>query len=404
MTERLYYNDAYTTSFEASVVERFRRDGQTALVLDLTYFYPTSGGQPADRGRINDVPVVDVLVREEDDAIIHVLDGEVWTEDVSATVNWERRFDHMQQHTGQHILSQAFLKAAGARTVGFHLSENSVTIDLHISDLKPDQIQEAEILANQIVWEDRRVRTRFVSHEEAEEMALRNLPELETESVRLIEIEQFDVTACGGTHLVRTGSVGIIKIVDLENRRNGLRVEFCCGKRALLDFRRKNRIVNKLAAEFTTGYWNLERAVENLRQEAKDAQRRARRHQNELLSLVAEKLLNGTVEKNGFKVVTKAFEDRGSDELRILAKHLIEHPNTIALLGLSGDKSQLIFARSEQAPGQMHELIKPALQVLGTTAGGGSPVYAQGGGPAAGADRVRQALSRAERRLTAQLH
>jgi alanyl-tRNA synthetase len=404
MTERLYYADSYTTTFEATVVERLDHDGHTALVLDRTYFYPLSGGQPADAGTINGVPVEDVYIREADGAVVHVLSADLLSDEVEGVIDWERRFDHMQQHTGQHILSQAFIQAADAHTVSFHLSDNSVTIDLDKEQLRPEEVEQAELLANQIIWEDRPIHVRQVSTEEAERLALRKVPELEADKLRLIEIEQFDVTACGGTHVSRSGAVGMIKIVKLERRRNQLRVEFCCGRRALLDYGHKNRVVNNLANELTTGYWELEGAVANLREENKELRRENRRQQSETMGLLAEKLLAEAAAQNGTRIIKRAFDDRGPDEVRTLASQIAETPGAIALLGLSGEKSQLIFARAKDAPGQMNELLKPALQILGSAGGGGSATYAQGGGPAADLERLQQALNRAERLLLAQLH
>jgi alanyl-tRNA synthetase len=389
MTERCYYQDAYTTSFTAAVTERLRHNGHLALVLDKTYFYPTSGGQPADRGSINGMPVVDVFVREDDGCIVHVLDGEVWTSDVHGTVDWERRFDHMQQHTGQHILSQAFIKVAGAQTVGFHLSDNSLTIDLDRASLKPDEVEAAETMANQIVWEDRPLRIRMVSHQEAGEMQLRKLPAVDGELVRLVEIDGFDRTACGGTHVARTGAVGLIKIVKLETGGDHLRIEFACGQRALVDYRRKNRIVTRLANEFTTGYREIEHSVDKLREELKQAQREVRKQRQDAIQLLAKQLAAESDQKRGTRIVAVAFEDRTVEDLRILASHLAEQPGMVALLGLSGEKVRLIFARHERAPGAMDELLKSALQTLGSGAGGGTKVYAQGGGPPATHERVQ---------------
>lgn len=407
MTERLYYTDSYTTTFQAIVVDQFDHNGRPALVLDRTYFYPVSGGQPADAGTLNGVPVQDVYIRETDGAVVHVLSATpspAEMQGVQGVIDWDRRFDHMQQHTGQHILSQAFIQVADAHTVSFHLSDNSVTIDLNKEQLRPEDVEQAELLANQVIWEDRAICIREVSPEEAERLALRKVPELESDKLRLVEIEQFDVTACGGTHVSRTGAVGMIKVVKLERHRQQLRVEFCCGKRALLDYGRKNHVVNTLANELTTGYWELEGAVANMREEIKELRRENRRRQSEAMELLAEKLLAETAGQNGARIIKRAFDDRGPDEVRTLASQIAETPGAIALLGLSGDKSQLIFARAKDAPGQMNELLKPALQILGSAAGGGSPTYAQGGGPVADLERLEQALDHAERLLLAQLH
>lgn len=403
MSDKLYYHNAYQRTFTANVVERFTREGHQAVVLDQTCFYPTSGGQPPDRGKLNGQDVVDVFLRESDGAIVHLLSGELWEDDVTGEIDWARRFDHMQQHTGQHVLSQAFIKVAGAETVGFHLSDDSVTIDLQRAALKPAEIEGAELLANEIIWEDRPILVHVVSEDQARELPLRKVPDLESDSLRLVEIEGFDLTACGGTHVDRTGAIGLIKIVKLERRGDELRVFFRCGRRALLDYRQKNGIINRLATTLTTGYWNLEENIGNLLEENKEAQRQLRKQRDELLRYEAHDLVRETPVNKQARVVTRCFIDRDGQEVQGLARALAEHEGTVALLGVAGDKSQLVFARAEDAPGQMNQLIKSALQTLDNAGGGGSATFAQGGGPAADATRIQQAIGRAEKLLRAQL-
>lgn len=405
-SKKLYYQNAYTTRFEATIVERVQQDGQTAVILDQTYFYPTSGGQPYDIGTINNIPVHNVSVREDDEAVLHWLDtSKLWQDTVNGHINWVRRFDHMQQHTGQHILSQSFIQIAEAETVGFHLSDNTVTIDLNTPTLAPLQIEEAEFLANQIVWQNRPVHIRFVTQAQAQKLALRKLPPIRGDQLRLIEIDQFDLTACGGTHVQHTGEVGMIKIVKLERQNNQLRVEFCCGQRALRDYRLKNSLINQLSAELTTGMTEIAESVNRLKEENKENRRKLKKQQEQLLYFEAAELLKNGKMLGETAVVSHVFTSEESDpgQLRMLANHLTQHSQVIALLGLAGDKAQLLFCRSQDAPGEMNQLIKPALQVLGSAAGGGSAVLAQGGGPGTDLERVRQAIEKAERLLTGQI-
>ena len=403
MTDRLYYDDAYRRSFTAKVVDRFYHDGHPAIVLDQSCFYPTSGGQPADSGKLNGKDVIDVFIRESDRAVVHVLAGELWEDEVTGQINWSRRFDHMQQHTGQHVLSRAFIKVAGAETVSFHLSEDSATIDLHPAELKPAEVERAELLANEIIWEDRAVTTQIVSESEAQTLPLRKIPDLEGDTLRLVEVEGFDLTACGGTHVASTGAIGLIKIVKLERRGEELRVYFCSGRRALLDYRQKNGIVNRLATTLTTGYWNLEQNVDKLLEENKAVKRQLRKQQGELLRYEAAELVRQTPVKKRARLITRCFVNRDGDDIRKLAKTLTDFEATVALLGVAGDKVQLVFARAEDAPGQMNQLMKSALQTLDNAGGGGSATFAQGGGPAADEDRIEQALRRAEKLLLGQL-
>lgn len=402
-SQRLYYHDAYTTTFEATIVERIREDDRLAVVLDKTYFYPTSGGQPADRGRLNGSAVTDVYVREVDGAVVHVLGAEVWDDEITGTVEWGRRFDHMQQHTGQHILSQAFIQVADAHTVGFHLSDNTVTIDLDHVHLSPANVEKAELLANRIIWENRPVKVRLISQEQIQQLPLRKIPDLEGEQVRLVEIEKFDLTACGGTHVARTGAVGLIKIVKVERRGEQIRIEFCCGRRALADYSQKHQLVSELAADFTTGFWNLSEVIANLRTEAAENDKLLRQQAEKLLAYEARDLVAAARVVDGTRIVTAAFADRDPSHLPILANHLISEPGVVALLGLAGAKSRLLFARADDAPGQMNALLKQALHILGNGGGGGSDSFAQGGGPAAPVERVEKALRRTEKLFLGQL-
>lgn len=405
-SERLYYQNAYTTRFEATIVERVREDNQTAVILDQTYFFPTSGGQPYDIGTLNNLPVRNVTIREKDEAVLHWLDTtDLWQDKVNGQINWTRRFDHMQQHTGQHILSQAFIQIAQAETVGFHLGNSTLTIDLHTSKLTPKQVEDAEYLANQIIWQNRPIHIRNVTLEQAKNLPLRKLPPVRQGKLRLIEIDQFDLSACGGTHVRQTGEVGIIKIVKLERQNNQLRVEFACGQRALHDYRLKNSIVNQLSAELTTGFEEIIPGVQRSKAENREMRRQVKKQQEQLLFFEAKSLIEQAKFVGKTAVVTRVFgkEEIDSVQMRILGNHLTNNNQVIALLGLAGEKSQLLFCRSNDAPGEMNQLIKPALQILGSAAGGGSAAMAQGGGPGTDQERIKQAIDKAERLLIGQI-
>jgi alanyl-tRNA synthetase len=404
MTERLYYTDAYTTRFKAKIVERFEIDNRLAVVLDQTCFYPTSGGQPADEGHLSGAAVLDVLVREKDGAVVHVVDGEIWSDEVTGEINWERRFDHMQQHTGQHILSQAFLQLADADTVGFHLGRESVTIDLPAHKLSGAQVEQAETLANQIIWENRPVSATFATPAEvAAGLPLRKPAAATAGPLRLVAIDQFDLSACGGTHVRHTGEVGLIKIIKLDRRGELVRIDFRCGRRALLDYRLKNSVSNRLAAQLTTGITELEASVNHLQDELKTARRLVKQQQVNLLQLEATHLLEKATAQGNVTIVNHLFTNRQTADVRTLANLLIKQPGVIVLLGVLGSNVQLIFARSDDAPGNMNQLIKPALQLLGSAGGGGTAAFAQGGGPLTEGERVQAALTRAERLLLAQI-
>jgi alanyl-tRNA synthetase len=404
MTNRLYYGDSYTRAFTARVVERARAGGRPAVVLDRTYFYPASGGQPFDRGNLNGVPVVEVAARPGDGAVLHVLAGELEAGEVRGEIDWPRRFDHMQQHTGQHILSQAFSRVAGAETVSFHLSEDSVTIDLAGGVPAASLVAEAEALACRVVLDNVPVRAWFPGESELQTLSLRRAPEgLAAGALRVIAIGDFDFSACGGTHVARAGEIGLIKVVKVERRGGEARVEFRCGWRALEDYGRKNDIVNSLAAAFTCAPGEVAAAVSRLQAEAQASRRALKAAQDELIEQEALRLAESSRAASGWRVIRREWASRPAAELRALAARLAAHPNTIALLGASGGSAHLVLGRADgpESPAgpDMREALKAALALLGAGRGGGSPALAQGGGPAAGPAEVEAALAAAERQL-----
>lgn len=393
-TQRLYYTDSYTTAFEATVIERTTENGTPAVALDRSFFYPTSGGQPHDTGKLDGVPVIDVVVREADGAVLHLLGSALDLERVTGQVDWDRRFDHMQHHTGQHILSQAFIRVADAETVGFHLSPDSVTIDLDKGHITPAMVDEAEALANRIVTGNHPVRVVFPTADEVAALPLRKVPDVDGK-LRVVDIDGFDVTACGGTHVAQTGAVGLIKVLRVDKRGDGVRVEFRCGGRALRDYREKHAILSQLAAELTTGYWEIPAALDRLREQNKSLQRDLRALRSGLLDGEAETLWNQADRSAGYALVVRSFEGYDAGEVRQVVQKLIGHERTIALCGVAGDKAMLIVARSEDLPHDMVPVLMRGLATWGVERGGGRPSFAQGGGVAASLAQVDAALAAA---------
>jgi alanyl-tRNA synthetase len=396
--ERAYYRDAYRTAFDARVVERESVGGQPALVLDESYFYPTSGGQPHDTGRINGVRVVDVTMRERDQAVLHLLEGEIATEEVHCEVDWGRRFDHMQQHSGQHILSAAFEQLLDAETIGFHLGLESSTIDLDVREVTPDQLAKVEGLANEVILSDLSIRAEIMTVEEAHRLPLRKPPTVEG-SVRIINIEDFDLSACGGTHVQRAGEIGLIKIIKLESRGDEVRIEFLCGRRALVDYREKHALVTRIANRFTTGQTEVEGAIERLLEESRSLRSALRKAREELLAYEADRLHNRAERHGEMTLIMAVFGERDRGDLGRLARNLSERPGVVALLGSGGDKCHLVFARAANVERDMVPLLKGALSVLGSTSGGGRSEIAQGGGAAANEADIAAALEAARQLL-----
>ncbi len=391
--ERLYFHDSYLTEFEAAVIERTRLEGAPAVVLDRTAFYPEGGGQPADRGTLDGVPVVNVQVI--DGRVFHVLAGELRADRVRGAVDWARRWDHMQQHTGQHILSQACIAVAEAETVAFHLGEEASTIDLNRIGLSEATLSAVEQAANRVVWKNRPVRARFVTSEELSSLPLRRPPQMR-KNVRIVEIEGFDWSACGGTHVRATGEVGLIKITRVERRGEETRVTFLCGGRALADYARKHTLVQRLTSRFTCAEHEIEQAIERLEAEGQAARKALRAAEETLAAYEAMALLHEALHLGDVRVVTRVYGDRSVDWVRSVAQALRDQPKTVALLAWGGERPQLIFARSQDVPVDVSALLRVACQVSGGR-GGGRAEWAQGGGGAP--DRLEEALAAAVKAL-----
>jgi len=397
MTERLYYSDSYTHTFTARIVERLTHNNHPALILDKTFFYPTSGGQPNDCGSINQAQVIDVIVRESDNAILHILDRETDSGDAACAIEWSRRFDYMQQHTGQHILSQAFIRTAHAETIGFHLGD-SLTLDLAAEKLSPDVIDRAEDLANHVVTENAPIRSWFPSDDELQKIPLCKAPEINGR-LRIVAIGDFDFTACGGTHVAHTGEVGLIKIIKVERAKKMRRVEFVCGSRALRDYRRKNAIMNQLAADFTCGVFEIDQSVAKLRSESQSLNKDLKEARERLIEYDVRELIAALPDTWGSRLIKRVWANRDMNELRKLAMRLTDEPKVIALLGSSGAKANLVFARSNDVDQDMKALLLSALKVIGSEKGGGEARLAQGGGVPATMELIEKALREAEKNL-----
>lgn len=392
-TERLYYADPFLLTFAARVTGRRQVEGRPALLLDRTAFYPASGGQPHDLGTLNGIPVIEV--REEDGEVLHLLERDLPGEAVQGQVNGARRFDHMQQHTGQHIISAAALQQLGAATVGFHLSADYSTVDLNRINISPADLARVEDQANAIVFEDRPVIARFVAPEELARLPLRKPPAVQ-EHVRIVEVQGFDWSPCGGTHCTRTGQIGLIRIVRSERMGNDTRLTFLCGWRALRDARWRQAALEEAAAALTAGPSQVPAAVARLQAAEQEARKELERARRQLLRYEARELHAQGEQVGPARVVRAAFAGRTLDELKVLAREIAALPGGVALLGLRGEDARLCFARADGLPHDMGALVREAVALLGGR-GGGRPAEAQGGGPEV--EKLEEALELARSRL-----
>lgn len=405
-TERLYYHDSRLLEFDARVISLSQRDdGQIAVTLDRTAFYPTGGGQPTDTGTLGDARVVD-CIDAEDDGVLHVIQGP--TPEVGDTVHgkidWLRRLEHLQQHTGQHILSAAFVQLFDAPTRSFRVLEHECEIDVALGDPTDERIEQTVDLANQIIWESRPIQIRQVTSEEAATLPLRKEPAREGE-LRIVEIAGFDLTPCGGTHAKSTGEVGVIAVRSWERAKGLARIQFVAGVRALADYRKANHTAREVSALFSAGREDSPALVLKIIEENKKLTRRVSELEEVASRVEAEELLqeagygtgsdrvtgltpnepgcSPTVREgstNRPRVIAKIFDDRNADSLKHLAVALIDHPGTVALLGSrDGATARLVFARSSDASGDMDALMRDACKLINGR-GGGKPDMAQGGG------------------------
>ncbi len=389
-SERLYYHNSYLKEFETQVLSETELSGQPAVILESSAFYPTSGGQPHDLGTLNNQPVLDVVA--ENGHVIHVLEQPLAASTVHGAIDWTRRFDHMVHHSGQHILTRAFIETCGAETVSFHLSEQSVTIDLETEALNENQIAAAEDLANQIIAENRTVKVWFPTEDELVVINLRKISEKVTGAVRVVDIGGFDVTACGGTHVAHTGEIGMIKVVRTDKKNNNLRIEFLCGQRALADYRLKNELLLNLSATLTTGIPDIPNIFTKMRDENKTLSRQLKTTKQRLISYDVEHWWNEAAQTQPV-IVKQVIEDADKSDLQQIASQLTQKEATVALLGLSGESAHFVFARSEDLDFDVVPVLKAALATLDSQRGGGRPNMAQGGGVPADSRQVEHALN-----------
>jgi alanyl-tRNA synthetase len=387
MTTRLYYHDSFLYDFEAEVRE-VEEGPKPALILDRTAFYPTSGGQVFDTGLIsteNEKLKVTEVVDTEDGRVVHYLEAPPKSlqpgSKIRGQIDATRRRDHMQQHTGQHVLSAAFVRLFNIPTVSFHMADDYCSIDLDTPTLTQDPIEAAERLANEIILENRTVDIRFVTREEAGKLGLRKLPPAERDELRLIDIHDFDLSACGGTHVNQTGQIGCVLLRKTEKVRQGWRVEFVAGQRAVATARRDFTTLTEAAALFSAHIYDVPQQARKSLEEIRNLRKQREQAQEELAEAQAAALLAETPEASGRKLVICTFADRDMNSLKLLAQKLTRRaPNVIALLATTSPQPSLVFAQSAGQPDDMGALMKQTLSKLGGR-GGGSKDMAQGGVP-----------------------
>jgi len=392
MTDHLYYQNARLSEFNAHIISRRETDHGPAVLLDQTAFYPTSGGQPHDTGNINNIPVLDVW-EEEDGEVWHLLKEQTDIDEVAGKIDWERRFDHMQQHTGQHLLSASFLQKMEANTIGFHLGSKESTVDLDIPSLTWEQAFEIESKINQKIWENIPVNVHIVDQQDIGAIPLRKPPQV-SGKIRVIWIDGYDASACGGTHVSSSGEIGMVKITRIDRYKGGIRVAFLCGKRALRDYQHSLRSIQQVSADLSVHPAELGEALGRMQQELKDSRKQLKIARDKLVVIRADQMWENEVEVGGVRKVIAHLDGCSFDEARSIASLLQERPQTLVLLAVSDSKGvRLVCARSDGLEDfDSAAVLHRAAESLGGR-GGGTDSIAQGGAPSNTHEVIQGALN-----------
>lgn len=377
--EKLYYENPYTKEFTAEIINVIEKNNKYYVELDKTYFYPEGGGQPSDTGYINSIPVTYVL--EEDSKIYHVMDVKpLKIHRAKCNIDWEKRYDHMQQHLGQHILSACLFELFNANTIGFHLGKNFSTIDID-KLLANEEIKAAEKMANKIIFDNISVEILYPTNSELKKLPLRKISPKVNDQIRVVKIGDIDINACCGTHPNSTIEVQIIKISKYEKYKNGTRIEFLCGSRAVSDYTLKHDSIQKMSTILSCNENSLISEVERLSGELNKALSEKAALKSEVANYEIKEILASCESIQNIKIIKSIYDNVDLKYINLLASKLVSFPSVIALFGVkSNDKAQLIFMCSKELKiVSMNSLLKDAITLIDGK-GGGSNFSAQGGG------------------------
>ncbi len=381
MTEKLYYSDPYLKEFSARIeAVHALEDGRWGIVLDRTAFYPEGGGQPCDTGLLNDIPVQAVL--ETDCSIIHVTATKPVDNTVVGRLDWGRRFDHMQHHSGEHILSAVFSDLFGGENVGFHLGADAVYIDVILDSLTSEQAAAAETAANAVVFANLPVKCQLVADHDLAKFPLRKQPTKGFANLRLVSVEGVDCCPCGGTHVAASGEIGLIKIRSWERKASTVRIDFVCGSRALEDYRLNSSVARELSVRLSVPVAEVPTATERHLSKLDSLNKQLQAARQELAGRLADDLYEKADILIDMKLAVSVIPDFTAAELAELAKMVLARGRAVVLLATGNvelNKSHFVFACTPGMTADMAGLLKKALALTGGK-GGGSAHLAQGGG------------------------
>ncbi|WP_409301097.1 alanyl-tRNA editing protein [Peribacillus sp. SCS-155] len=371
--DKLYYTDPYLSRWETDIKEILHKEDHYLVILKETAFFPEGGGQPADSGSIDGIPVLDVF--EDNGTIYHKIDSlPADTEQIACEIDWKRRFDHMQQHSGQHLLSAVFRELYDAGTVSFHLGTDYVSIDVQASDLAEQQLHMAEHLANQYIYDNRRIIPYFVTAEELREIPVVKQPKV-TEHIRIVEMEGIEFNPCGGTHVTSTGSIGLIKLLKSEKQKNHTRFYFLCGFRAMADYHESQEILAVLSKKFSVGKSGILDRISKWEEEQKQLERESERLQEENSLLLAKTL----IKDSDFGVLFKQFDHKSLKDLQKLATAVINDTELLVVFA-SLPENKVLISHNGKIGFHCGQFLKEHINSYNGR-GGGSEKSAQAGFP-----------------------
>ena len=377
MTEKLYYQNPRQFEFEAQLVHQEKIGDLYSIILNRTCFYPEGGGQPADHGWLNDSPVVDV--RKQGDEVVHFTEKPLSGKTVVGKVDKQRRWDFMQQHTGQHILSQCLVRTGEYPTVSVHFGEDITTIEINASDISERDFRAVEDLANRVISQNLPIRTYWIKPEEISKYEFRRPPP-RVDQIRVVEIVGFDLTACGGTHLTHTGEVGVIKLVGREKIRGRVRLKAKIGLRAFTDYDRKNRIVRELQKQLTCDEQEIISRIGDFQKQLRLSKREIGKLQQQLMAFRAQEELEKAAQIGDLTFVYSVFEEANNAMLRAFVDEVVSGKNRLAVaISLDGNNLQWVIGQSAGSSIDLRKIVLPLLGLLGAK-GGGSPEFMLGGG------------------------
>lgn len=368
MTEKLYYENPYLKECEAEIVQSFCENEKNIVVLDKTPFYPEGGGQPCDLGKIDNIKVLDVY--EDNDVIYHVLEKTLENKKVFCSIDFNRRFDLMQQHSGEHLLAGAIYKLYKGNNKGFHLGEDYVTLDIDIETITDEMVKNIEAEVNSYIFKNQEIKTCIVSKEDISKFPLRKSINVD-EAIRIVEAKDMDCCACCGTHVLRTGEVGLIKIIKTERYKGMTRIYFKSGNRALKDFQHKHEVVSKLTRSFSSDEYSLIETIENQISQADSIKKELVKLKKKLAEIEAEQLVNQV----SYSTIFKKYNDKSFEDIQLIASFL-EKEEYVVIIASSLD-NKIIFQNNSKYDVNCGGLFKGNIKEFNGK-GGGNAKKAQG--------------------------